>query len=35
VLAAWAARQRDGFRSLRPADSPWLALENAREHQPL
>ena len=35
VLAAWAARERGGFDSLRPADSPWLALEIAREHQPL
>jgi ADP-ribose pyrophosphatase len=25
VLAAWAARQRDGFTSLRPADAAWPA----------
>jgi ADP-ribose pyrophosphatase len=23
VLAAWTARQRDGYASLRPADAPW------------
>ena len=27
VLAAWTARQRDGFASLRPADAPWPARE--------
>jgi ADP-ribose pyrophosphatase len=27
VLAAWAARQRDGFASLRPADAAWPAHE--------
>jgi ADP-ribose pyrophosphatase len=27
VLAAWAARERDGFTSLRAADSPWPAHE--------
>ena len=26
VLAAWTARQRDGFTSLRPADAAWPAL---------
>ena len=26
VLAAWTARQRDGFMSLRPADAAWPAL---------
>jgi 8-oxo-dGDP phosphatase len=25
VLAAWTARARDGFASLRPADAPWAA----------
>ena len=25
VLAAWTARQRDGFAGLRPADAPWSA----------
>jgi ADP-ribose pyrophosphatase len=23
VLAAWTARQRDGYASLRPAGAPW------------
>jgi 8-oxo-dGDP phosphatase len=27
VLAAWAARQRDGFVSLRPADAAWPARD--------
>jgi 8-oxo-dGTP pyrophosphatase MutT (NUDIX family) len=27
VLAAWIARQRDGFTSLRPADAAWPARE--------
>ena len=27
VLAAWTARQRDGFESLRPADAAWTAHE--------
>ena len=27
VLAAWTARQRDGFASLRPADAAWPAHE--------
>jgi len=27
VLAAWTARERDGFASLRPADSAWPARE--------
>jgi ADP-ribose pyrophosphatase len=27
VLAAWTARERDGFSSLRGADSPWPAHE--------
>jgi 8-oxo-dGDP phosphatase len=31
VLAAWAARQRDNFKSLRPADAPWPAFEATRD----
>ena len=27
VLAAWTARQRDGFTSLRPADADWAARD--------
>jgi ADP-ribose pyrophosphatase len=27
VLAAWTARQRDGFTSLRPADADWPARD--------
>jgi 8-oxo-dGDP phosphatase len=27
VLAAWTARERDGFKSLRPADAAWPARE--------
>jgi 8-oxo-dGDP phosphatase len=27
VLATWAARQRDGYASLRPADAPWAARD--------
>jgi 8-oxo-dGDP phosphatase len=27
VLAAWTARERDGFKSLRPADADWPARE--------
>ncbi|MFC7619098.1 NUDIX domain-containing protein [Microlunatus sp. GCM10028923] len=30
VLAAWAARTRDGFDALRPADAPWPAREASR-----
>ena len=30
VLAAWTARQRDGYANLRPADAPWPA----RDQQP-
>jgi ADP-ribose pyrophosphatase len=30
VLAAWAARTRDGFDDLRPADAPWPAREASR-----
>jgi ADP-ribose pyrophosphatase len=27
VLAAWTARQREGYASLRPADAPWAARD--------
>ena len=27
VLAAWTARQRDGYASLRPADAGWRARD--------
>jgi 8-oxo-dGDP phosphatase len=27
VLAAWTARQRDGYASLRPGDAPWPARD--------
>lgn len=27
VLAAWTARERDGFKSLRPADAAWRARD--------
>jgi ADP-ribose pyrophosphatase len=27
VLAAWSARERDGFASLRPADADWAARD--------
>jgi 8-oxo-dGDP phosphatase len=30
VLAAWTARERDGFLSLRPANADWPALESLR-----
>ncbi len=30
VLAAWAARTRDGFDDLRPANAPWPAREASR-----
>jgi 8-oxo-dGDP phosphatase len=30
VLAAWTARERDGFRGLRPADAAWPAFESLR-----
>ncbi len=33
VLAAWTARQRDGFMSLRPADAAWPALPYWRASQ--
>jgi 8-oxo-dGTP pyrophosphatase MutT (NUDIX family) len=35
ILAAWTARQRDGFMSLRPANAAWPALESVREASPL
>jgi 8-oxo-dGTP pyrophosphatase MutT (NUDIX family) len=31
VLAAWTARQRDGFMSLRDADAAWPAFEALRD----
>ena len=31
VLAAWTARERDGFKSLRPADAAWPAFEVVRD----
>jgi 8-oxo-dGDP phosphatase len=31
VLAAWTARERDSFRSLRPADAGWSAFESIRD----
>nr|WP_230208395.1 NUDIX hydrolase [Microlunatus sp. Gsoil 973] len=33
VLAAWAAKTRDGFDALRPADAPWPAREESLERQ--
>jgi ADP-ribose pyrophosphatase len=27
ALAAWTARERDGFTGLRPADAPWAARD--------
>jgi ADP-ribose pyrophosphatase len=33
ALAAWTARQRDGFASLRAADAAWPALEALREQE--
>jgi 8-oxo-dGTP pyrophosphatase MutT (NUDIX family) len=35
VLAAWTARQRDGFISLRPANAAWPALESVLAASPL
>jgi 8-oxo-dGDP phosphatase len=35
VLAAWTARQRDGFVSLRPANAAWPALDSVRKASPL
>jgi ADP-ribose pyrophosphatase len=32
VLAAWTARQRDGFMSLRPADAAWPARDIVTSH---
>jgi 8-oxo-dGDP phosphatase len=34
VLAAWTARHRDNFASLRPADAPWPAREALRQGSP-
>ena len=31
VLAAWTARERDGFLSLRPANADWSAFESLRD----
>jgi 8-oxo-dGDP phosphatase len=31
VLAAWTARERDGFSSLRAADAAWPAFESVRD----
>jgi 8-oxo-dGTP pyrophosphatase MutT (NUDIX family) len=31
VLAAWTARERDGFSSLRAADAGWSAFESVRD----
>jgi ADP-ribose pyrophosphatase len=33
VLAAWAAKTRDGFDALRPADVPWPAREAMLQRQ--
>ena len=33
VLAAWTARERDGFSSLRPADVGWPAFESLRDQE--
>jgi ADP-ribose pyrophosphatase len=33
VLAAWAAKSRGGFGSLRPADAPWPAREDMLRSQ--
>lgn len=33
VLSAWAAKTRDGFDALRPADAPWPAREEFLERQ--
>jgi 8-oxo-dGDP phosphatase len=35
VLAAWTARQRDGFVSLRPANAAWPAVDSVRKASPL
>jgi 8-oxo-dGDP phosphatase len=35
VLAAWTARQRDGFASLRAANAAWPALDSVRKASPL
>jgi 8-oxo-dGTP pyrophosphatase MutT (NUDIX family) len=33
VLAAWTVRERDGFRSLRPAEAGWPAFESVRDQR--
>ena len=33
VLAAWTARERDGFSSLRVADAAWPAFESAMDQE--
>lgn len=33
VLAAWTARERDGYSSLRAADAAWPAFESAMDHE--
>ena len=33
VLAAWTARERDGFSSLRSADAAWPAFESAMDQE--
>jgi 8-oxo-dGTP pyrophosphatase MutT (NUDIX family) len=33
VLAAWTARERDGFSSLRAADAAWPAFESAMDQE--
>ena len=33
VLAAWAAKTREGFDALRPADAPWPSREESLERQ--
>jgi 8-oxo-dGTP pyrophosphatase MutT (NUDIX family) len=33
VLAAWTARERDGFTSLRVADAAWPAFESAMDQE--
>jgi ADP-ribose pyrophosphatase len=32
VLAAWTARERDGFKSLRPANAAWPARETLADN---
>ena len=35
VLAAWAARERDAYAGLRPADAAWPAREALADVAPL